>query len=81
MSAVGGIPDIVDRPAFGELVPARDPDALSAALDRVSGAPHDAQEIARQSGLRDWSESAAVMKHELERAIETFAQGRAPGRA
>jgi hypothetical protein len=69
MSAVGGIPDVVDRPVFGELIPARDLDALAGALDRVSAAPHDAAEIARQSGLRDWSESAGVLLTELRRAV------------
>lgn len=77
MSAVGGIPDIVDRSLFGELVPARDGDALAAALDRVSAAPHNAGEIARCSGLRDWAESAATMRDELARAIATHQRGAA----
>jgi phosphoglycerol transferase len=51
---VGGIPDVVDRPRFGELVPPKDLDALVGALDRVSAATHDAEAIARESGLRDW---------------------------
>ncbi len=75
MTAVGGIPDIVDRPLFGELVPARDRDALAAALDRVSAAPHNAEEIARCSGLRDWADSAATMRDELARAIATHQRG------
>ncbi len=76
MTAVGGIPDIVDRPLFGELLPARDTHALRAALDRVSSANLDEHEISRQSGLRDWSESAATMKLELERAIAAYRQDR-----
>lgn len=71
MSSVGGIPDLVDRPAFGALVPPRELDALVAALDRVSAAEHDAAAIARASGLRDWSESAASMLGELEHAVDT----------
>jgi glycosyltransferase involved in cell wall biosynthesis len=77
MTAVGGIPDLVDRPLFGELVAPRDLDALAGALDRVSAKPHDAAEIARCSGLTDWSESAAVMKDELSRAIATHRRGSA----
>ena len=71
MTPVGGIPDVVDRPVFGELVPVRDPVALAAALDRVTSTPHDAAEIAKQSGLKDWAVSAADLEHELALAIET----------
>ncbi len=62
MTTVGRIPDIVDEPLFGELVAPRDLDALVGALDRVSaGSPDGADRIARfESGLRDWSESAAA---------------------
>jgi hypothetical protein len=38
----------------------------------VSATAHDANVIAAQSGLRDWSESAAQLEGELERAIESF---------
>ena len=69
MSSVGGIPDVVDQPLFGELAPARDVAAVAAALDRVSAQAHDADEIARRSGLRDWAESAGALRDELERAI------------
>ena len=75
MTAVGGIPDIVDRPLFGELLPARDLDALAAALDRVSAATHEPREIARCAGLRDWSESAATLRDELQRAIVSHRRG------
>ncbi len=79
MTTVGGIPDIVDRPLFGELVAPRDLDALVGALDRVSAGSPDGAEIARESGLRDWSESAATLHGELEQAIAAFERDR--GRA
>jgi len=66
---VGGIPDLIDRPALGELVEPRDPAALADALLRVLGGCHDPQAISR-GGTVSWDESAAQL-HELLRAAAT----------
>jgi len=72
MSNVGGIPDVVDKPIFGELVAPKDVAALTDALERVSSQTHDADAIARASGIRDWSESAADLERGLQAAIDAY---------
>jgi glycosyltransferase involved in cell wall biosynthesis len=66
-SRVGGIPDLIDRPALGELCPPRDPPALAAALARVLARPHDPAAIAA-SGTVSWQESADQLLEVLESA-------------
>jgi glycosyltransferase involved in cell wall biosynthesis len=66
---VGGIPDVVSAPPLGELVPARDPAALAAALERVADGSHDAPAIAQLGARGGWADSAARLLAVLEAAV------------
>jgi glycosyltransferase involved in cell wall biosynthesis len=64
---VGGIPEVVQDPRLGILVPARDPSALASALGVVLRAPHDADVIAAAARLYSWPESADRLYRVLQR--------------
>jgi glycosyltransferase involved in cell wall biosynthesis len=66
---VGGVPDLISSQLLGELVPARDPPAMAAALARVVAAPHDARAIAAASARGGWGESAARLYDVLADAV------------
>jgi glycosyltransferase involved in cell wall biosynthesis len=65
---VGGCADVLDRPELGELVPAREPAALAAAIARVARSDYDPQEIARLGARGGWADSARALLASLERA-------------
>ena len=66
-SAVGGIPDLVTDPMLGELVPTRDPGALSAALGRAALLDYDPATVAARGARGSWADSAARLLQVLER--------------
>ena len=66
-TSVGGIPELVHSPNFGELVPPRDPGALARALLRVVGRSSDAEAIAASCG-GSWDDSAAALLSVLKAA-------------
>ncbi len=66
-SAVGGVPDLITSPLLGELVPARDPDALAAAMTRAAAAAYDPAAVAAAGARGGWDASAAAL-HEVLRA-------------
>lgn len=68
-TAVGGVPDLITSPALGELVPARDVDALAAALGRAAVTPYDPVEVARQGARGGWDASAAALHDVLAAAV------------
>jgi teichuronic acid biosynthesis glycosyltransferase TuaC len=72
-SSVGGIPDLVTDPMLGELVPARDIDALAGALARAARTPYDAAEVARRGARGGWEPSAAALHEVLAAAVATRA--------
>ena len=76
-SDVGGIPDVVTAPALGEMVPARDPPALAAALERAVYADYDPEDVAARNPRGDWSESAARLHDVLAAAIASPRRGAA----
>jgi glycosyltransferase involved in cell wall biosynthesis len=53
-TAVGGNPEIINRPELGELVPAADPVALAGALERVLAQRWDPDEIRDAVAGRSW---------------------------
>jgi teichuronic acid biosynthesis glycosyltransferase TuaC len=65
---VGGIPDLITSAALGELVPAKDADALGDALVRVLAAPGDPAAVAA-AGPVSWDESAARLHDVLASAV------------
>ena len=70
---VGGIPELMDG-ASGKMVPARDAEALSAALDRVLGQPWDPRAISTRHS-RSWSDVSndveAILRRMLDGARES----------
>lgn len=66
-TAIGGIPELITSPRFGELVPVRDPAALARALALVAGRPSDGAAIAAACG-GSWDDSAAALLSVLETA-------------
>lgn len=68
-SAVGGIPDLITSPSLGELHPARDVDALAAALVRAADTAYDPAEVARVGARGGWDASAAALHAVLESAL------------
>lgn len=67
---VGGIPDLVESELLGEMVPARDPDALADALVRAVERDYDPAEIAARGARGDWPASAAALAEVLRAAVE-----------
>jgi len=67
---VGGIPDVVDSDALGELVPPRDPAALGRALERVLERSHDPERISAELDVQDWDGSARAIHRSLLLALE-----------
>jgi teichuronic acid biosynthesis glycosyltransferase TuaC len=75
---VGGIPDLICSPMFGELVPPRSPHRLQLALFKASQEPYDPREVARLGCAGDWSESARQIHQALERAVNARLLEEAP---
>lgn len=61
---VGGIPDLVKSELLGQLVPARDPDALGAALAAELARRVAPELVARVAAIPSWQESARRL-HEV----------------
>jgi glycosyltransferase involved in cell wall biosynthesis len=68
-TAVGGIPDVVNAHALGELVAASDVDGLAGALDRAVATDYDAGAVAALGGRRGWDDSAGKLEAVLARAV------------
>lgn len=66
---VGGIPDVITDSAFGELVAARAPEELAAALERGADMSYDPEEIARRGARGGWAESARKLESALRAAL------------
>ncbi|HTJ44579.1 MAG TPA: glycosyltransferase family 4 protein [Kofleriaceae bacterium] len=58
-TSVGGVPDLITSPLLGELVPARDPEKLAAALGRAAHHAYDPREVAQLGARGGWAESAS----------------------
>ena len=69
-SAVGGIPDLITSPVLGTLVPARDPDALAAALATALRTAYDPAEVSRLGARGGWAASAAALHRVLVEAVQ-----------
>lgn len=66
---VGGTPALIDEPALGELVRARDPVLLADALDRAADAAYSPEHVARVGARHDWAESALQLEAALGKAV------------
>jgi teichuronic acid biosynthesis glycosyltransferase TuaC len=67
-SAVGGIPDLITAPGLGEVVPARNLDALAPALARAALLDYEPAAVAELGARGGWAESAELLLHVLARA-------------
>lgn len=67
-SSVGGIPEILSESSYGDLVPARAPAELGAALERALGLDYDAAALAARAGIGSWDDSARRLRGVLESA-------------
>jgi glycosyltransferase involved in cell wall biosynthesis len=67
-SAVGGIPDLVNDPLLGALVPPKNPPALAAALAEALRTPYDPAAVAVLGARNDWDASAKQLLAVLEAA-------------
>jgi glycosyltransferase involved in cell wall biosynthesis len=68
-TSVGGIPDLLDDAALGELAPARDPEAFAAALARGLAAPYDPAAVAARGARGGWTASAEALHRVLDDAV------------
>ena len=68
-TAVGGVPDLIDAPLLGELVPAKQPPALAAALGRALAQAYDPAEVAARGARGGWDASAAALADVLRAAV------------
>ncbi|MBK9032332.1 MAG: glycosyltransferase [Myxococcales bacterium] len=68
-TAVGGVPDLIDDPLLGELVPARRPPALAAALARALAQPYVPEAVAARGARGGWDASAAALADVLRAAL------------
>ena len=66
---VGGIPDVVNDPALGTLVPVGDPAALAPALRDAALAEYDPGAVAARGARGGWDDSAAKLEASLARAV------------
>jgi teichuronic acid biosynthesis glycosyltransferase TuaC len=73
-SSVGGIPDVVDRPLLGQLVPPQQPEALAAALVEAVHTPYDPEEVSSELKVPDWEGSAQALHQSLLAALEDRAR-------
>ncbi|MBW2736454.1 MAG: glycosyltransferase [Deltaproteobacteria bacterium] len=67
---VGGIPDMVTSEVLGELVDARDVEALAEALWRVVSTPYDAEAVTHAYPLITWPQNAARIHDVLKAAVD-----------
>jgi teichuronic acid biosynthesis glycosyltransferase TuaC len=72
-TAVGGVPDLIDDPLLGELVPAKEPAALAAALVRGLSTTYDAEAVAARGARGGWDASAKALADVLRAAVEARA--------
>jgi glycosyltransferase involved in cell wall biosynthesis len=72
---VWGMPEIVTGPQLGLLISERTPEALAEALERALKTAWDRDAIARQGGLRTWSQ----VSEQLEPIFTSTIAGRVPG--
>lgn len=68
-TAVGGTPDVITGPELGELVPAHEPEALAAAMERAATSEVPEEEVARAGARHGWDESARLLEQTLRRAL------------
>lgn len=66
---VGGTPDVIRSDVLGELVPARNPDALARALERALTTPYDPEVVSATLDASDWRGSARRLYESLSAAL------------
>jgi teichuronic acid biosynthesis glycosyltransferase TuaC len=72
-TTVGGIPDVINDPRLGVLVPPHDPDTLGRAIAEAAHAYYDPDALATLGARGGWDESAASLLGVLEEAYAVTA--------
>ncbi|MBL8201875.1 MAG: glycosyltransferase [Chromatiales bacterium] len=67
-TVVEGVPELLDRPAAGELVPERTPAALAASINRLLARPPDSAATRRHAAGLGWAPTIAGLAEVLEQA-------------
>jgi glycosyltransferase involved in cell wall biosynthesis len=70
-TAVGGIPEIVDRPEFGELTVDRSASGLNAAWQAYSKRKHSTEELRLQAERFSWRAPVEQLAELIEQAVRT----------
>jgi glycosyltransferase involved in cell wall biosynthesis len=68
-TSVGGIPDLLQDPEAGEMVPPRRPDLLAVAMERALDREYDAESVSRAGARGSWDDSARRLEESLRAAI------------
>jgi glycosyltransferase involved in cell wall biosynthesis len=66
---VGGIPELIHAPDLGELVQARDPGRLAAALERAAETRYDPEVVSLKASRGSWADSARLLEQSLRLAM------------
>jgi glycosyltransferase involved in cell wall biosynthesis len=72
---VGGVPELISRPAYGLLVPPNDPHALQAALGDALARTWNHAEISAWAQARSWERVSGEVLDEMAQVVNTFDQG------
>jgi glycosyltransferase involved in cell wall biosynthesis len=70
-TAVGGIPEIVDRPEFGELTVDRSASGVNAAWQADSKRKHSTEELRLQAERFSWRAPVEQLAELIEQAVRT----------
>ena len=72
---VGGVPELINRPAFGLLVPPQDPLALKTALGEALARTWNRSEISSWAQSRSWERVSGEVLEEMVQVVKSSGGG------